>query len=646
MPVNPNPHGSPNDSRYLVAVIGFACGAIGGWVEIARLIWGASIHNCLSALWQGDIIPADNPLPLVGGAGLGLLAGGLLFWLMTRPEVIHHRGRELVSPQKMRRKLRPRRGQIPSIPFPGGVVLTIEQECRHVLVAGSPGGGKTVALIPMIGAAIEREDLALIFSFKSDFQEIIDAPILAPWDRRSVRWLMGEDVATRADAVALAETLIPTQDKDPIWSQGAQSLLVGVLLALQAEVPGMWTATELAQRLVAVCGDFSLLQKTMEEQNPAGLMYLKGGESSRTTASFLSSLAAGIEPIIDLGVAQQGATGEPWSVRRWLAGEVEPVGIIGFSTQHERLAKRFAASIVEQATRQVLDLPDCRPADRRVWFFLDEVPQMGKIPSITQALVTGRSKGMRVVLGLQSIAQVRQLYSREEAEVWESSTATKILVQINGAEDQRWASKLVGDREVSRFQRTISGQGGLSKNSRSDQYQRREEPVLMPSEFSARLGPDSKGVRVLLLHDDLASIVRAPFQGYQKHRAGVEPAEWTRPSFRREGWGKVPPVVAAPPVVPQATEHQGVKPKDVQAPAETVIQDFPQAQSETLFGLAHVALDVADTALGLPPLVSGLAERMVALGHGHDGVAPTAVVSSQGVQQRKEREAVEESEIG
>lgn len=635
MPANPHPHGSPNEMRPLGVALGLVGGALAGWVETARWIWpGATVHDCILALWHGDIAPGGNWWPVVGGGILGVAASAILYRGLTRPSIIYHRGRDLVSPRKMRRKLRPRRGQMPSIPFPGNVVLPIEQECRHILVAGSPGGGKTVALTPMIWAAIARQDHTLIFSFKNDFQEIIDAaPVLAPWDKRSVRWIMGEDVATRADAVALAETLIPTQEKDPIWSQGAQSLLVGVLLGLQAETLGKWTATELAQKLVAVCRDFSLLEKIMQEQNPAALMYLKGGESSKTTASFLSSLAAGIEPIIDLGVAQQEATGEPWSVRRWLAGGTVPVGVIGFSTGHERLAKRFAAAIVEQATRQILDMPDCRPADRRIWFFLDEVPQMGKIPSITQALVTGRSKGLRVVLGLQSIAQVRQLYSKEESEVWESSTATKIIVQINGQADQQWASKVVGDREVSRFQRTVSDQG-FSKTSRSDQYSRSEEPVLMPSEFSARLGPNSKGVRVLLLHDDLASIVRAPFQRYQKYREGLEPAAWTRPGFRREDWGKVPPVVAAPQPVPAPTaEHQEAKLRDVQA-GITVTQLTPtQAEPSDL---VHVALDVAGSALGLPPVVTGLAEKML-IAH---AVSVPVVTQTQG----RERGNLEEEE--
>jgi len=196
---------------------------------------------------------------------------------------------------------------------------------------------------------------------------------------------------------------------------------------------------------------------------------------------------------------------------------------------------------------------------------------------------------------------------------------------------------------VSRFQRTVSGQNGASKTSRSDSYQRREEPVLMPSEFSARLGPDSKGVQILLLHDDLASIVRAPFQGYHKYRVGVEPAEWTKPNFRREGWGKVPPVVAAPPVPQPSAESQDTKPKDMQTQTETVIQAAPQVQHEAHSASVHLALDVAGAALGLPPLVvTGLAEKMIGAGH---AAAPVAAVIQTQTHQRSSDIAEDESEI-
>lgn len=644
----PSKISNPSDGRALGALAGIATGSVVGWTGTAKALWpGATLKQCLLAVIHGNITPGGNFLPVAGGIVLGLAAGAVIYKGMTRPHEIHHRGRKLVSPRKMRRGLRPRGKQIPSVPLPGNLTFPIDQECRHIMIAGSPGGGKTVALSPVINAAAQRGDNLLVFSFKNDFQELWQGPfsLLAPWDSRSSMWVMGEDIATRPDAISLAETLIPTPEKDPIWAQGAQSLLVGVVMDLQEKRPGKWTATDLAKRLVYVCSDFGELEGIMRAQNPTALMYLKGGETSRTTASFLSNLAGGIEPIIDMGVAQASGQGELWSVRRWLRGETPRTAIIGFSQQNDRLAKRWASSLVEQATRQILDMPDTSPENRRIWFFLDETPQMGKIPSITQTLVTGRSKGLRVVLGIQSVAQLRQLYGKEDATTWESSTATKFIAQVNGSEDQKWASNLVGEREIERFQRTTQSRA-MDPNSggRSDQYAWVREPVLMPSEFSARLGPGRKGVDVLVLHDDMAAIIHQPFINYPKQRIAIAPAPWTKPGYKRENWGKIPPVIATPePPMPADDEE-----KKKRTAAEQGNQEIVQLDQQGVHDhpIINAAVGLAAGMAGIPTPFSDLATRMLGGARQHQTPAYTPPLVSSTQQDDVEDEfAGEEEEL-
>lgn len=558
---------NPNNGRVLNALVASGIGAVTGWIGTAMYLWQWSFNDCVVAITHGDITPGGYYLPAVGGVVGGLAAGGLAFKWFTRPHEIHHRGRRLRSPSYARRKLRPRWRQMPSIALPGKITLPIEQETRHFLVAGSSGGGKTTIIYPMMIRAGMRGDRLLIFSFKNDFQEIWPAGfhLLAPWDSRSSTWIMGEDIQTRADALALAETLIPLPDKDPIWAQGAQSLLLGVILSCQSARPGEWTATDLAQRLVAVCANFAELSAIMEAENPTALMYLKGGETSKTTASFLSNFAAAIEPVIDLGVAQN-TEGKPegkvaqWSVRRWLSdANTLKTAIIGYSTTNKRLSECFAAAIVELATRQILEMPDVTPATRRVWFFLDEVPQMGKVPSITQALETGQSKGLRLVLGIQSVAQLRSVYGKDTATIWESLTATKLLVQINGAEDQKWASELLGEREIERFSSSQQKQTTQGNAGHSDTYQHVREPVLLPVQFASDLGPYksplSRGVHCLVLHGDVAAVVQQPFWDKKKVRSSVSAADWTKPGYKRPLFGRIPPIID---VMTESTEEKQV----------------------------------------------------------------------------------------
>src|SRR5690606_4758763 len=71
----------------------------------------------------------------------------------------------------------------PSFPFR----ISLDRETRHALLLGSIGGGKTQAALPILLAAIERDDRVIVHDMKGDFTAGLpgDPLIVAPWDRRS-----------------------------------------------------------------------------------------------------------------------------------------------------------------------------------------------------------------------------------------------------------------------------------------------------------------------------------------------------------------------------------------------------------------------------------------------------------------------------
>ncbi|MBU2825445.1 type IV secretion system DNA-binding domain-containing protein, partial [Acidithiobacillus ferrooxidans] len=110
---------------------------------------------------------------------------------------------------------------------------------------------------PLINQSVARGDKVLIFSYKGDFQQKAEFgfDLLGPWDSRSARWVIGQDIRTRLDAESLALTLIPEQEKDPIWSQGAQGLLVAVIAGVQREFAEKWGFPHLAQACAKALSD-------------------------------------------------------------------------------------------------------------------------------------------------------------------------------------------------------------------------------------------------------------------------------------------------------------------------------------------------------------------------------------------------------
>lgn len=327
-------------------------------------------------------------------------------------------------------------------------------------------------------------------------------------------------------------------------------------------------------------------------ESPIAKAYLMG-QDSKTTASFLAQMSSGLAPVINIGVAEYTSKGKSWSVTDWLAGNKPNATIIGYLPSADKLSKSWASSIIEQVVSKVLDMNDCDPSERRICMFLDEVPQAGKVPSITTALEAARSKGMRIFLGAQSISQIEKEYDKETPIIWAGQTNLKVIANLSSPSDQKWASELLGERELERWQHQTSvsisdSQGG----SRSGGFQRVKEHVFMPSQFgSDLLVIENVGVKALVLTGKHASIVQWGFPKLQHMRDAVSYAKWTLPNFVRPSWGAVPPKVPTPePVTPSKAQAE--------ATTQTPAQQNLQAAVDTNTGKKVEAeeSDVADMA--------------------------------------------------
>lgn len=597
--------------RPVLSAIAAGVGALGGYVGgLQALLWW--VHQPLMPLREipGDIfhllLRYGPILPVSGGwgpaacAAVAAVALGVGMWrLTTRENERHMRGIRLRrNPKEAARALAPGRGEAPGIALHPMVRISEHQECRAILIAGGAGSGKTTIIVPLLHDVIARGDRCLVFDFKGDFTQCLPGPLtlLSPTDRRGARWIVGRDVATRLEGEALAETLVPLPASgEPIWARGARGLLTGLISHLQTQKPNAWDFADLAQIASQTLTNYKLLVEIVEREHPPAKAYLMGRDSKQT-ASFLAELAGCLSHAINLGVASAAADPKSgtWSVRGWLSGKTKlpRTVILGFRPSSRDLSRAFISSVIEQVVRQISNMPDCAPSERRVWLMLDEVPQCGHIPSITDALETLRSKGVRTVLGLQSFAQVERIYDRHTATEWLANTATKIVCSVSAPADQKVASSLLGDREVERYSGQAQIAPGAGAASRSHAWQRAREPVMQSSEFGTHLSVNlrKRTVRALLLAGGEASILDWPFFNKQKRRPDRVDAEWVKIGYKRPRWGAVPPPVAAPPdddEADPAAPAQAKKPPEAQQQAKPVPQAAAKTQVQVTPGQAQ-----------------------------------------------------------
>jgi len=346
-------------------------------------------------------------------------------------------------------------------------------EVQHMLLAGSTGAGKTTILWQMIDQIVKRGDKLLLHDVKSDFtQKLASRVIIAPWDKRSWRWLIGKDITTEALAQGFAECFIVPNPKasDPVWDNAARALLRCEIHKLMAHSGTSWTFKDLGKGLMddLLLGDddpiksMQNLQKLVRTYLPEAWQIVRDA-TSKATASVLFTQGGQLSALIDicrldLELSKLGAK-KFWldqDQKGFLSDEIKtfPPVILKKCPDSTKWSSTFISAFVNVAALKINGLGDKDPDKRRIWFILDEVPQLGRIPEITTFLETGRSKGVRLVLGLQNAEQIDKIYGKEDRATWENNTVMKIWFQDVGPEAKKWASNSVGTRTVKVYSST------------------------------------------------------------------------------------------------------------------------------------------------------------------------------------------------
>jgi type IV secretory pathway TraG/TraD family ATPase VirD4 len=123
----------------------------------------------------------------------------------------------------------------------------------------------------------------------------------------------------------------------------------------------------------------------------------------------------------------------------------------------------------------------------RLWFIVDELDALGQIDGLKDALARLRKFGGRCVLGFQSIAQVSGTYGKSDAETIVENCGNTLILRCSASESggtARFASKLIGDREIIRKQVSRSRQlGKLFSGNETGSDHHITEAAVLPSQI-------------------------------------------------------------------------------------------------------------------------------------------------------------------
>jgi hypothetical protein len=369
-----------------------------------------------------------------------------------------------------------------------GVSMPRQLETEHFLIAGGTGAGKTTVLQTMMNGVIERGDKMLALDVKGDVTARLptrNAALLSLDDLRSRRWDLGLDVVSREDAEELAIELIP-ETSDPSWSAGARRVIACLIGYLQDEYghsSRSWSWVELERLLMS---PIEALYGTVLEREPATAVFLDTSqdETRKQAMSFYLVLIANALPVVSACARMGTAKGPGLSFRQWVAGDKAPQVLI--LRQSQRYPE-LSATVARLGLKFVADAAADRTSDadpRPVWLMLDELPQIGKAAAVPRLAAIGRSAGIRLVITVQSPAQLREIYGAEGTQHLLDNLTTKIVGRISSGKTASETSEhWIGKRSVEYWQQTSRDGSGETRGERKTENIFVVEPEFLSDEL-------------------------------------------------------------------------------------------------------------------------------------------------------------------
>jgi hypothetical protein len=325
--------------------------------------------------------------------------------------------------------------------------------CRHMLVSGSVGSGKTQIIWPIVQQIRQRRKKLFLLDVKGDYTSAIkNALILSPWDRRSVYLDIAADIRTSAAASAFASAMIPREDgSNSFFSTAAELILTGCLRALQKRAGTRWHWDDL---------DF-LLNLSAAELAPAMADYyakahplLKAGDS--TAANIMASVSSYTQTISQLAEAfksgqdEKGRPRKRLSLVAWAKDDYEGCPtIIAHAGPDTGLTQRYLAAVIDTVVPTIMQLPDDVTEDgRAIFFVLDELSTIGRVKNLASLIDKGRSKGCSVIVGVQDRAQLAATHGEHFARALPGMIGSHIVTQTQIGPTRQELAAMLGERRV------------------------------------------------------------------------------------------------------------------------------------------------------------------------------------------------------
>jgi type IV secretory pathway TraG/TraD family ATPase VirD4 len=353
-------------------------------------------------------------------------------------------------------------------------------EASHILLMGDTGSGKSSAIRQWLRQVEERGESAIVYDPAMDFLgEFYDPKrgdlILNPLDQRCPYWGLGDEIDRPETATTIAAAMLPDKDYEKAFFTDAPRRVLAHLLRRKPQ----------PRDILRMMADPECIEAAVKGTPLAALLDPSAPAQRAGVLSSLNMVADSLELL-----PEWEHTRRTFATAEWYAERKRWVFLTSSAAYRQKVLPLHSAWLDLFILRMMGYCED--QAAKPVWFVLDELASLNKLPQLHTAVTENRKYGNPVVMGLQGRSQMEKRYG-QDAEAMLSQPATKVFLKTSEPRAAKWISEAIGEIEVERLKESRSM--GLLRSKKSFSMEIATKPLVMASEI-AGLAPLSGFIKL------------------------------------------------------------------------------------------------------------------------------------------------------
>ncbi|MCC8399451.1 MAG: type IV secretion system DNA-binding domain-containing protein [Rickettsia endosymbiont of Platyusa sonomae] len=404
---------------------------------------------------------------------LGMLAAVIFCYCQGKESIGANkiRGMDFVTVKVLAKMLKKAK-KASNIKF-AGLPLVKNSERQHMLLTGTTGTGKTNMLNELLPQIRRQKDRAIIVDLTGTFMERFFNPkidkLLNPFEENTQHWLPWNDCYEVSDFDDVASSFSNYNPRvDDFFAKNAELVL--------SEGLQLYQNSKDIKKLVnmIIYSDNRQFAKIFKDTAVAGIISNSAPETSAGIQATIGKNIAALKHLKSHG---------NFSISQWFADPLDTGWLFITSSPNQRVTLRPLISAWISIAIKALMYRDTSNTNNNMWFIIDELPALQKIPSLPTALAESRKYGGCFVAGLQNIYQLEEIYGSAGSSSMLDLFNSKFIFRVGDQQTAHKSALMLGEQETLEIQESLSYGSNTTRDGVNINNVERKRLLVMPSEI-------------------------------------------------------------------------------------------------------------------------------------------------------------------